>query len=148
MTRFNGYHILIIILFLLFLVKINSCKKTEVRTVTVRDTVLQPDTIIQVDTVTNIDTVLVIREYFKKKVYRDTILLKGDSLIIRDTVYQNRFLRRTYQTIDIAQEPQKRLEIGVYGGYKTIGVFGGYKLKKARIYAGFGTNGLLVGISF
>jgi len=148
MTKFNGYHILFIILFLLFLVKINSCKKTEVRTVTIRDTVLQPDTVIMVDTVTNIDTVFVIKEFFKKKIYRDTITLKGDSLIIRDTIYQNRLLRRTYQTINIAPEPQKRLNLGIYGGYNTIGIFGGYKLKKARIYAGFGTNGLLVGISF
>jgi hypothetical protein len=110
------------------------------------------DTTIYVQIPMSIDTLAIIRDYFAKNVYNDTLKL-DDSLgfvFIRDTISQNKIAHRTF-TANIKErlvnekiylkEPAKRqLYYGFEGTFDKIELFKGvgggllYKTKSDKIY--------------
>ena len=110
------------------------------------------DTTIYVPVKSNIDTAQIIKEFFAKNVYNDTLKL-DDSLgfvAIKDTISQNKILSRIYngvvfkkstkETVYLKEPPKRQMYLGVYGGadkvvfIKMIGIDLLYKDKKDKIY--------------
>jgi hypothetical protein len=112
------------------------------------------DTTIYVEVPTDkpIDTMSILKEFYAKNVYKDTIKL-DDSLgfvFIRDTISQNKILKRTFtskiiekqtnETVYVDEPSKRQIYFGVNGGLtntelvKTIGFSGLYKTKTDNIY--------------
>jgi hypothetical protein len=152
-------------------IKINGKKytviKKEVDTIYVPtvQTVYRPgdsiyvDVPIYVNVPPNVDTNLILKDYYTKFTYKDTLRLK-DSLgyiAIRDTIFKNRILDRVFDahvnkikiTEKIYLEPEKKLEFYLGGtiGFDKVDIinFAGPTLmlidKKDRVYSlGAGYN--------
>lgn len=141
----------------------------EGKTIFVEDTVY-------VDTPTNVDTSVILRDYFSKVVYKDTIRLK-DSLgfiTIKDTITKNSILNRTFEsnvnkffvkeTLVVKDPPKYMFFLGGTAGFDKTNIvnFVGptfiVKDKKDKMYSfavGYGLNksvslqgGMLWNISF
>ena len=92
------------------------------------------DTTIYVPVPTNIDTGTVIKDYYAKRVFIDTLKL-ADSLgyvIVNDTVSQNSLLGRLWnahinkmqinETLIVKELPKNQLYIGLAGGFDKVNV--------------------------
>jgi hypothetical protein len=110
------------------------------------------DTTIYVQIPMSIDTLAIIRDYFAKNVYKDTLVL-DDSLgivFIQDTISQNKIVHRTFkanvrerlvnETIYLTELPKSQLYYGLEGTFDKIDLFKGigggllYKTKSDKIY--------------
>ena len=110
------------------------------------------DTIIYIRVPVGIDTISVIRDYFSKRVYKDTIQLPDSMgiVLLTDTITKNRLSNRIYEakvkqkiireTTIVKDPPKDQLFVGLNsqfgGGSFVTGVGGGliYKTKNDKIY--------------
>ena len=87
-----------------------------------------------------VDTVYVLKEYFTKKVYRDTIA-NNDTLqvIVRDTVWQNGISDRVVSYVFNPEAVVKKHSVGVGGiaGAHSFGVMGVYRHGRLAIGGGW-----------
>ena len=110
------------------------------------------DTTIYVQIPMSIDTLAIIKDYFAKNVYNDTLKL-DDSLgfvFIQDTISQNKIAHRTFkanvkervinETIYLKEPAKRQLYYGFEGTFDKIDLFKGvgggilYKTKSDKIY--------------
>jgi len=110
------------------------------------------DTTIYVQIPMSIDTLAIIRDYFAKNVYKDTLVL-DDSLgiiFIQDTISKNKIVHRTFkanikerlinQTTYLKELPKPQLYYGLEGTFDKVDLFKGigggllYKTKSDKIY--------------
>jgi hypothetical protein len=110
------------------------------------------DTTIYVQIPMSIDTLAIIKDYFAKNVYNDTLKL-DDSLgfvFIQDTIIQNKIAHRTFkanvkervinETIYLKEPAKRQLYYGFEGTFDKIDLFKGvgggilYKTKSDKIY--------------
>lgn len=95
------------------------------------------DTTIYVQTPISIDTLAIIKDYFAKHVYKDTLVL-DDSLgfvFIQDTINQNKIAHRTFkanvkerlvsETLYLAEPPRIQLYYGLEGTFDKKELFKG-----------------------
>lgn len=128
--------------------------KTNTTTITKPGKDIYHDTTIYVNIPTDkpIDSMAILREFYAKNVYSDTLKL-NDSLgfvYLRDTISKNKILGRyfkadvkqkhTKETVIVVESSRGQLYFGVNGGLtktelvKTIGVSSLYKTKNDKIY--------------
>lgn len=110
------------------------------------------DTTIYVQIPMSIDTLAIIKDYFAKNIYNDTLTL-DDSLgfvFIRDTISQNKILHRTFKAnikervvnekIYLKEPAKRQLYYGFEGTFDKVDLFKGvstgllYKTKSDKIY--------------
>lgn len=100
----------------------------------------------------NIDTAALLRDYFAKNIYRDTILFNDSfgSITIVDTISQNKILTRTWnaklnkitikETTIVKELPKNQLYVGVNAGFNKqdfisyLGTGVILKTKKDKLY--------------
>lgn len=117
------------------------------------------DTTIYVKVPVDVDTAQILRDFYAKNVYNDTIKLE-DSLglvTINDTISQNKILGRNFnakinqkeihETLTVKEPPKRQMYVGLntsvdnYVGLSTIGTSVIYKDKKDKMYQiGVGVN--------
>jgi hypothetical protein len=110
----------------------------------------------------DVDTQLILKDYFSKRFYTDTLDLGQKSyVIIKDTITENKIFARVFEssiteriindTLFLAELPKRQMFIGFQTGFdkKNIINYGGlsllYKDKKDKIYnlgIGINSNGL------
>lgn len=99
----------------------------------------------------DIDTLAILRDYYTKNVYRDTLYLDNDlgSISIEDTISQNRIVSRVYdtrinswvvtETIVVRDPPRRQVFVGVNGAISksdiihSVGVGALYKNRKEQV---------------
>lgn len=105
-----------------------------------------------------VDTQLILRDYFAKRFYTDTIDLGQNSFVIlKDTISQNKIIGREFKssiteriikdTILLQQLPKRQVFVGLQGGFDKTNIvnYGGLSVllkdKKDKIYGlGLGIN--------
>ena len=100
-----------------------------------------------------IDTVTVLREFYSKVTYRDTIFNNDTlKLIVRDTITMNGIASRDVDyTIRIPETKIPRYGIGasfIYGSRQELLLMGEYDYRKMKVYGGydFGSKTPMIGI--
>lgn len=145
--------------------------KTEVRVDTIYDhkttfihipgEKIYVDKPIYVKIPTDVDTMEILKDYFAKRIYKDTLILndKAGKVVLLDTISQNKIFSRTF-TADIITKtividstkyvitpPKNQIYAGFnlgYGGQNTLNITGGLVLKTKRdkmFQAGVGVIG-------
>lgn len=118
------------------------------------------DSLIYVEVPMSIDTLAILKDYYAKRVYIDTLKLKDDLgfIVVNDTVSQNSLLGRMWdaqvnkttikEQIIVKELPKNQVYIGLVGGFdkKNIINFAGpsllLKTKSDKIYSiGVGYSG-------
>jgi hypothetical protein len=101
----------------------------------------------------NVDTTTVIKRYYTKLTYRDTVL-NNDTVMVQvlDTVYQNGLTGRTVAYNFNKREFKKNNSISIIStyGYKHLSLMGEYRYKRLKFYAGyeFVNHAPIAGIGF
>lgn len=124
--------------------KVDTVYVPSVKIITKPGETIYIDTTIYVEVPINIDTVAVVRSYYEKNVYKDTLKLDGKlgSINITDTITQNNILSRRWEAqinqayindVTIVKElPKLQLYGGVYS-----------QLNKADLFKSIGTGLIL-----
>lgn len=100
-----------------------------------------------------VDTAYVIREYFTKKVYRDTIMQNDTvQLVVRDTVFENALGPREISLKVNTELFRRRHAIGLMGaiGRHQTDLMGTYRHNQWTVAAGwdFAQGGPLIGVGY
>lgn len=113
----------------------------------------QPAETIRVVEPGEVDTQYVVREYFTKKVYRDTIMQNDTvQLVVRDTVYENALGERDVSLKVNTEVFRKRHAIGLTGaiGRHQADLMGTYRKDRWTVAAGwdFQDGGPVIGLGY
>ncbi len=149
----NRFHIflnlaILLMLFIIFMMHCQHKKKDEkcrFDTIVVNDTIRIQSPVridhIQVPIPQKIDTLAVIRDYYAKNVYQDTVInTKILSVIVRDTVEQNGLTgREVYYTLHqpVLREKRNGLSLSSIFAFKSIPVTLNYECEAWRFSAGY-----------
>ena len=113
----------------------------------------QPSDTVRVVIPAKVDTLTVIKEYYSKVVYRDTIFNNDTlKLVLRDTVYQNGIASRQVDyTLHLPEQKIPKHGIGaqfVYGSRNELMLMGEYQYNRMKILGGydFGSKTPLIGV--
>jgi hypothetical protein len=104
---------------------------------------------------TPVDTMAILKDYFAKNIYKDTIKIQDGSIAITDTISKNAIFGRSVHAnithkiiketreLRIPYKPKNELFLGAYGGLNTIGVGLSIKTKKSDfIGISYSNNGI------
>jgi hypothetical protein len=118
-----------------------------------KEYVPMPAETIRVQLPSKIDTVTVVREYFTKKVYRDTIFSNDTvELVVSDTVYKNALGDRKVSLTFNASRFVKTNSVGIEGliGYREADLLAVFRHKRWQLAGGwnFVEKGPVIGVGY
>ena len=95
----------------------------------------------QVPVPADVDTAAILNDYYRQRIYNDTLINdQFVTLMLRDTVYNNKLLGRTvHYNLSIPQMKMPKHELMITGdvGYCTQVVMAAYKYKRIQLRAGY-----------
>lgn len=96
---------------------------------------------VQVPVPAEVDTAAILADYYVQRMYNDTLVdNEFVTLMLRDTVYNNKLLGRTvHYNLSIPTKKMPEHEVLVTGdfGYRSQTVMAGYRYKKLQFRAGY-----------
>lgn len=104
---------------------------------------------------TPVDTMAILKDYFAKNIYKDTITIQDGSIAITDTISKNAIFGRSVHAnithkiiketreLRIPYKPKHEVFLGAFGGLNTMGIGLSVKTKKSDfIGISYSNNGI------